>query len=400
MRCSTLTCLLGLCVASGAAAQTGPLYAPHGNSRDGFTTPWAVQPERSAWKIFTWLLAPNPLERRDDPVIPVVANDGRYLAGHEPGATYTWVGHSTFALHEGDEVVLTDPHFGRRALLPKRHVAPGLPIESIPGDAFAVISHNHYDHLDAHTVDSLPDTVSWFVPLGLAQWFRDRGRTRVVELDWWESAQHGGWTITCLPSQHWSRRIGQGANRTLWCAWLLDSGTRRTFFAGDTGYFEGFAEFGRRFGPIDVALMPIGAWAPRWIMEWQHMDPGEAVQATLDLGARHMLGMHWGTFDLTDEPLDQPPEALAREVADRGLDPARFRSLAVGEIWRGRGARAGIAPLGPRVQGPEALVVVAKRRPDLAFPKAELVGRCSDGSRARRGGSRARTSPSHCAPGP
>ena len=339
-RCLLLLCLSGAATAqtgpsygNPATAQTGPLYVPHGNPADGFTTPWSEPPERSLGRFLRWMLAPNPLERDAVPRIPVIRNDGRYLRGSEPSSSYTWVGHSTFAIHDGDDVVLTDPHWGKRALLPERSVAPGVPLDSIPPDALAVISHNHYDHLDETTVEALPESVRWFVPLGLGEWFRERGR-EAIELDWWESARHGRWTITCLPSQHWSRRIGQGTNQTLWCAWLIDSGERRTFFAGDTGYFEGFAEFGRRFGPIDVALMPIGAWAPRWFMEWSHMNPDEAVQASLDLGARAMLGMHWGTFDLTDEPLDQPPEGLAQSVEERGLDPSRFRSLAIGEVWR------------------------------------------------------------------
>jgi N-acyl-phosphatidylethanolamine-hydrolysing phospholipase D len=229
--------------------------------------------------------------------------------------------------------VLTDPHFSKRAFLPARQFEPGVPLESIPPDAFAVISHNHYDHLDAGTVDRLPESVQWFVPRGLAEWFRDRGRLRVTELGWWESARRGRWTLTCLPSQHWSRRLGQGLNQTLWCSWLLDSGEHRYYFAGDTGYFHGFREYGRRFDPIDVALLPIGAYEPRWFMRYQHMDPEEAYQAFLDLGARFMIPMHWGTFDLTHEPMDQPAQEFALRVAAEGADPTRSPILGIGESW-------------------------------------------------------------------
>jgi len=320
---------------AGAPALAQALYAPHGDSAKGFFTPWSEPPARTLTAFLRWqILSRNPYDKSRDPVIPVVANDGRALASTESGATLTWVGHATFAIHDGDDVILTDPHFGERALLPARLVPPGIPLAAVPPDAFAVISHSHYDHLDAFTVDALPETVQWFVPLGLGDWFRERGRPNVVELDWWQSAARGRWTITCLPSQHWSRRIGMGTNESLWCTWLIDSGQRRYFFAGDTGYFEGFAEFRRRFAPIDVALLPIGAYEPRWFMRWQHMDPDEAVQAYLDLGARAMLGMHWGTFDLTDEPADLPPLELAQRVAERQLDPERVRSLAIGEVWR------------------------------------------------------------------
>jgi N-acyl-phosphatidylethanolamine-hydrolysing phospholipase D len=156
----------------------------------------------------------------------------------------------------------------------------------------------------------------------------------VVELDWWQSARHGRFEITCLPSQHWSRRVEHGDNQTLWCSWLVDSGDYRYFFAGDTGYFPGFAEYGRTFAPIDVAMLPIGGYEPRWFMRYQHMDPADAYQAFLDLGARYMLPMHWGTFDLTDEPADLPPHVLAKVVAERGADAARVRTLAIGERWK------------------------------------------------------------------
>jgi N-acyl-phosphatidylethanolamine-hydrolysing phospholipase D len=310
------------------------LYAPHGDREAGFFTPWSDNPN-TLWRLLRWqLFTRNPYDKRSAPSIPIVPNDGHELAEDEPRASFTWVGHATFAIHDGHDVILTDPHFGPRALIPARLVRPGIPLTAVPPDAFAVISHAHYDHLDAYTVDALPASVEWFVPLGLADWFRKRDRPNVVELDWWQSAVRGRWTITCLPSQHWSRRADVGTNRSLWCAWLIDSGERRYFFAGDTGYFHGFAEYGRRFGPIDVALLPIGAHAPRWFMRWQHMDPADAVQAYRDLRAEAMLAMHWGTFDLTDEPADLPPRELAALVEQAHLDPQRVRALAIGEVWR------------------------------------------------------------------
>jgi N-acyl-phosphatidylethanolamine-hydrolysing phospholipase D len=213
-------------------------------------------------------------------------------------------------------------------------VAPGIPIEAVPPDAFAVVSHNHYDHLDRWSVETLPASVGWFVPLGLGDWFRSRGREDVTELDWWQNARRGRWTITCLPAQHWSRRIDQGTNESLWCSWLLDSGDHSYYFAGDTGYFHGFREFRRRYGAPDVAMLPIGAYEPRWFMKYQHMNPAEAYQAFLDLGARTLLPMHWGTFDLTDEPVELPPAVLDQVVKERGGDAERVRTMAVGERWK------------------------------------------------------------------
>ncbi len=311
----------------------GALYAPH-RDEEGFFNPWSRFVRPTLWNMLEWKTADNPYDKDREPLVPRVENDGGYLAGVEHSATVTWVGHATFAVHDRGDVFLTDPHFSKRALIPARAVPPGLPIESIPADAFAVVSHNHYDHLDEATVKGLPASVGWYVPKGLAGWFRDRGREDVTELDWWESARRGRFTITCLPSQHWSLRIGQGENETLWCAWFVDSGDYRYFFAGDTGYFGGFAEYGRRFAPIDVAMLPIGAYEPRWFMAYQHMDPAEAYQAFLDLQAGTMLPMHWGTFDLTDEPLDWPPAELARAVAARSGTDERVRVMAVGERWK------------------------------------------------------------------
>ncbi len=322
-------------------AEVAALRGPHLDADGRFFNPWAVDP-KSVWGMLRWqLFTKNPyramkIRPKAELEVPVEENDGTYLAGIEHSASVTWVGHSTFAVHDGDDVFLTDPHFGDRALIQRRKFPPGIPVESVPADAFAVLSHNHYAHLDEYSVVTLPETLGWYVPLGMAGWFRKLGREDVVELDWWQSARRGRWTITCLPSQHWSRRFGQGNNEMLWCSWLLDSGDHRYYFAGDTGYFSGFAEFRREYGAgsIDVAMLPIGAYEPRWFMKYQHMNPAEAYQAFVDLGARFLLPMHWGTFDLTDEPVDLPPRELARVLQERGGDAERVRTLAIGERWR------------------------------------------------------------------
>lgn len=311
---------------------TNLLYAPHG-APGRFFCPWAPF-NNSLGMVLKWKLGKNPYDKSAPPRVPVVANDGAYLKDKEQPPSLTWVGHSTFAVQDGGDVFLTDPHFGARALVPKRYTPPGIPLEAVPGDAFVVLSHNHYDHLDAWTVRHLPATMPWFVPLGLGAWVRRRGPRQVVELDWWQSVRHGRWTLTCLPAQHWSNRLDMGRNSTLWCSWLLDCGERRYYFAGDSGYYGGFAEIGRRFPGIDVAFLPIGAYEPRWFMRTQHADPEEGYQAFLDLGARTMIPMHWGCFDLTDEPVDLPPKVLAEVLERRGADRERVPVLAVGERWR------------------------------------------------------------------
>lgn len=310
------------------------LYAPH--YADGrFFNPWQRFQTRLR-DVLKWQLSGKaPYDRKAPLRIPVVANDGAYLKDRSQPDSITWVGHSTFAVQDGGEVFLTDPHWGARALVPPRLSPPGIPLSAVPPDAFAVLSHNHYDHLDTWTVRRLPRSIPWFAPLGLGQWLRSKGVV-ATELDWWQSARHGRWTLTCLPAQHWSNRLGMPRHSTLWCSWLLDNGDnggRRYYFAGDSGYFHGFAEIGRRFGPIDVAFLPIGAYEPRWFMKYQHIDPAEAWRAFRDLGARHMVPMHWGAFDLTDEPADLAPRVLEKILEEERADRGRVHILTVGERW-------------------------------------------------------------------
>lgn len=310
--------------------ENNDLYAPHGEPGH-FFNPWAPFKARFT-DLLRWKIEKNQYDKSAPLQIPVVVNDGAYLKDRGQPASVTWVGHSSFAVQDGGDVFLTDPHFGARALIPRRLSPPGIPLWAVPAEAFAVLSHNHYDHMDEWTVRHLPAAIPWFVPMGLGEWFRKRGR-QAVEMDWWQSVRHGRWTLTCLPAQHWSNRLGVERNGTLWCSWMLDSGERRYYFAGDSGYYHGFAEIGRRFPDIDVAFLPIGAYEPRWFMSAQHADPAEGYRAFLDLGARTMIPMHWGCFDLTNEPVDLAPKVLAEVLEREGGDRDRVRILAVGERW-------------------------------------------------------------------
>ena len=159
---------------------------------------------------------------------------------------------------------------------------------------------------------------------------RDR-RLPVTELDWWGSTRVGPVTVHFVPAQHWSRRGLKDANETLWGGFVVEGTSARVYHSGDTAYFEGFQEIGRRFPALDAALLPIGAYDPEWFMSRQHMNPEEAVRAFVDLGARRFLAMHWGTFKLTDEPLDEPPQRLDAEWKRRALPPEPLHVLAVGE---------------------------------------------------------------------
>ena len=312
------------------AAATAALFAPHRRGRL-FFNPWREFPIRFR-DVLRWYRE-RPRQRPPETPAPRVANDGASFRLHEPGLALTWIGHSSFALQHERSVLLTDPHFGPRALVPPRHVPPGVPLAAIPEEAVALVSHSHYDHLDRWTVRRLPASTRWLVPLGLAAPLRRMGAREVRELDWWDEATVGPWRLTCLPAQHWSNRISHPRNATLWCSWLIEASGRRVYFAGDTGAFPGFAEYGRRFAPLAAALLPVGAYEPRWFMRYQHLNPADAVVAWAELGAATLVGMHWGTFVLTDEALDEPPRALGRAVAASGADASRLRLPAVGERW-------------------------------------------------------------------
>jgi N-acyl-phosphatidylethanolamine-hydrolysing phospholipase D len=217
---------------------------------------------------------------------------------------------------------------------PKRLVAPGIPLDALPRVDFVTLSHDHYDHTDLPSISALAARGARFVAgLGMGDLVRSAGGD-VVELDWGESVQIGAVRVHCVPAQHFSGRSLVGHDRRLWAGWVVDGPTRRFYHAGDTGWFDGFRALRERFGTIDLAALPIGAYEPPAIMRAVHMDPAEAVRAAVELDARHAVGMHWGTFDLTDERPDEPARRF-REAAERaGLGPDRAWVMAVGETRR------------------------------------------------------------------
>ncbi len=268
---------------------------------------------------------------RDRPGAPPrVANDGVFLrenARHST-PTVTWIGHATVLVQMDHVTFLTDPTWSSTAspvpfLGPRRFVTPPLPLAALPPIDFVLVSHNHYDHLDVPTLRALATTgTRFFVPLGVAALLRGAGITGVEELDWWETRSVAGVSVHFLPSQHWSGRGLTDQSATLWGGWAVVGPTRRFYFAGDTGYFAGLGEIGRRLGPFGLAAIPIGAYEPSAMMRPVHLDPEEAVQTGVDVRAAVVLGIHYGTFDLTDEPLDEPPRRFLAEGARRGIADA------------------------------------------------------------------------------
>ncbi len=279
---------------------------------------------------------------RDRPGAPdLLSNDGEFLRENamHSAPTVTWIGHATLLVQMDHVTFLTDPIWSDTASPvafagPRRFVPPGLALEALPPIDFVVVSHNHYDHLDLATLRALAarnGETRFFVPLGNGALLREKGIEHVVELDWGESREHRGVRVTCLPTQHWSKRGLGDDNEALWASWAVVGPERRFYFAGDTGWFDGFARIGEVFGSFDLAAVPIGAYEPAAMMRASHLDPEEAVRAALTVRARRALAIHYGTFDLSDEPLDEPPRRFRAAAESRGLTSDAAWLLHIGE---------------------------------------------------------------------
>ena len=263
-------------------------------------------------------------------------------AAPEDGPSVTWVGHSTFLLRLPELNVLTDPVFSARCSPsqmagPKRVRAPGLALEALPRIDLILLSHNHYDHLDLPSLRRLRaafPAARIVTLLGNGRYLDRRRVHEAHELDWWETLSLHGAHITATPARHFSARTPWDGNRALWGGFYVQHKAHRIFFAGDTGYTKFFSEIRHRLGPPDLALLPIGAYAPRWFMAPVHMDPEDAVRAFADLGAARAIGMHFGTFQLTAEGIDDPPQALAAARARAGVAPEVFFTLGIGQSAR------------------------------------------------------------------
>jgi len=326
--------------------------AAHHGPDGAFKNPWGDDPRQRFRSVLKWKLIDRfthpPV--RDPARPPRAASDATFPRPRAPRDTVvlTWIGHATFLIQIDAQNVLTDPMWSERSSPvqfagPRRVVPPGVVFDALPPIDVVLISHNHYDHLDDRTVRRLVaehSSARWLVPLGLGSFLRQRGAREVLELDWWEETRVATLAVGSTPARHFSARGFRDRNRTLWCGWSIASPARQVYFAGDTAYHPDFAAVADRFGPFHAALLPIGAYEPRWFMRSVHMNPEEAVRAFQDIeGGRPpvagrpavMVGMHWGTFKLTDEALAEPPERARAAWGAAGLDPGRLWILAHGE---------------------------------------------------------------------
>jgi L-ascorbate metabolism protein UlaG (beta-lactamase superfamily) len=305
---------------------------PHGHGLRDFLR-WMFTRKKQPWP--RWV---------DDPPQP---EPPRRVEGD--GLAATFVNHSTFLIQTHGLNLLTDPIWSERASPlswagPRRVRRPGVPFERLPPIDVVLVSHNHYDHLDLPTLRRLQHAFSplFLTTLGNRRYLKSRGLDCVEELDWWKSFDVGSaLEVTLTPSQHFAARGPFDRNQTLWGGFLIRAGSRTVYFTGDTAYPGPFAEVRKRADRIDLALIPFGAYEPRWFMRAAHVNPEEAVRGHLDLGGPFTLGMHFGTFQLTDEPIDEPVRHLSAALAEHGVPESRFRVPAFGETVSVPATRAG-----------------------------------------------------------
>ena len=341
-----------LALLAAGCSGTNPYYDPakRHHTPQGFTNNYGPPGGKPLSELIRWTyerqrdgLPSVPSKHVDGYQFPLDKPDLAWLGANRTQPSITWIGHATLLVQLAGLNILTDPHFSERAfpvqwMGPRRRVPLPASLDELPRIDAVVISHSHYDHLDLQTVRALSKQAGgpprFFVPLGIERWLADQGIHGAQAMDWWDKTTLGNLELTFVPAQHWSARTPFDRNRTLWGGWVLKAGTSSFYFAGDTGYSRDFVDIGERFGGFDVAAIPVGAYLPRWFMKDQHVDPDEAVQIHKDVRSRLSIGIHWGSFELTDEPLDAPIGDLDDARRRMGVSADEFRLLRPGQTIR------------------------------------------------------------------
>lgn len=290
--------------------------------------------------VLQWRITSSPKEWPETVENKVKPNFPQKIEDNEVHVTF--INHSTLVVQTNGLTVLTDPIFSERASPvsfagPKRVRKSGVSLEELPKIDFVIISHNHYDHLDINSLVSLKNKFdpTFIVPLANSALLEEYGITKVIELDWWQAhTVNENNKITLVPVQHWSARSPFDAFKTLWGGYVIEAGKKKIYFAGDTGYNNHFVETFKRFGAMDVSLIPIGAYEPRWFMKIQHVNPEEAVFAHMDLKSKKSIGIHFETFQLTDEGYLDPRQDLKKSLENLKLSPESFIAPEHGETLK------------------------------------------------------------------
>lgn len=333
--------LAGLATLAGLMGCATRHVGPASDHFDGRVFRNAEPPPAGAfWKFLRWQLF-DPGAPWPENVDSAFDRPPERVHGDELRVSY--VGHAAVLLQVAGLNILTDPVWSQRASPvsfagPRRVREPGIAFDDLPPIDLVLVSHNHYDHLDSTTLARLwlRDRPLIVTPLGNLDAMKSRAADlQAVELDWGESVKTGSVSVTAQPMQHWSGRGLVDQNLSLWAAFVVKTPAGTIYFAGDSGYGSGahFQAAGREHGPFRLALLPIGGYDPQWFVGYAHMTPHEAVQAAIDLRADDLLGHHWATFRLTNEPMDQPAQWLSEAVARAGIPAADFRAITPGSAW-------------------------------------------------------------------
>lgn len=351
--------LIGLTACTTVNEDYNPAKKHH--RPEGFQNNYTEATDKSRLDLLRWQIerARAGLPKPPEQLTPVVLPDMKFVSTNHGAAqepAITWIGHATMLVQMGGLNILTDPIFSERSSPvqfagPKRYQPPGIALKDLPRIDVVLLSHNHYDHLDTASVKALSvqegGAPLFIVPLGVKKWFAAAGITNVQQMDWWDKttvkATNGQIEVHFTPVQHWSARSLSDRRATLWGGFAVFAPDFHLYFSGDTGYSKDFLDTRERFagmqteqqgGGFDMALIAVGAYEPRWFMKEQHVNPEEAVQIHLDLKAKRSVGVHWGTFDLTDESLDQPPKDLAAARAAKKLPQEAFDVMAIGQTLK------------------------------------------------------------------